>query len=582
MFKNGDSPWNKNKSGLSNRKQPKKSAFTKGYTPWNKGTEVSWNTAKTNTTYERMESNEYDLVVKPRMDGILLTTPDCEGNSRPMCILRPKKTPTVDLKTEIKNNSFDGMSIVDNEKLITMMNSAVHLHAIKSEPCGPPSFAYYNIQKWGVCLKFQVYCERCQFITPMYKLYKTIPSEKPGPDPAAANVGFALGIQETAIGNTRAQQLLSNMNCQPPSRSSMQRTSNKVSDKLVELNQDDMADKLEIVKAVNRKRGAPENEINLTVDVRYSSNTITSKKKPGQNANQACAVGIETVTDRKYIVATASLNQMCWTGAWLRGKGFTIECPNGHEECTADLHRAAPLSEYELGKKIGNQLAVQGILVKYATTDGDGRTANGINDAIQALHPMWKVERLADPIHLGNGQFRAAMRANFSDSMFGCRTKEQKKIIQKLFSQDIKARSSLITSHLMEVYGRDIQKISEDLPKAFEATMSRNMKGRLAATVHRSNNSPGKSTKMKCDRLGIELSGRTNAFLDSTDRECAYQKEYQKREEVQHRKLSQKAENLVVHKTFKELNKANICDVYKKGQLDPVLDDHASCVKKRL
>ncbi|CAC5416721.1 unnamed protein product [Mytilus coruscus] len=171
-----------------------------------------------------------------------------------------------------------------------------------------------------------------------------------------------------------------------------------------------MADKLEIVKAVNRKRGAPENEINLTVDVRYPSNTITSKRKPGQNANQACAVGIETLTDRKYIVATSSLNQMCWTGAWLRGKGFTIECPNGHEECTADLHHAAPLSEYELGKKIGNQLAVQGILVKYATTDGDGRTANGINDAIQALHIMWKVERLADPIHLANGQFRAAMR----------------------------------------------------------------------------------------------------------------------------------------------------------------------------
>lgn len=29
MFKNGDSPLNKNKSDLLNRKQPKKSAFTK-------------------------------------------------------------------------------------------------------------------------------------------------------------------------------------------------------------------------------------------------------------------------------------------------------------------------------------------------------------------------------------------------------------------------------------------------------------------------------------------------------------------------------------------------------------------------
>ncbi|CAC5362382.1 unnamed protein product [Mytilus coruscus] len=107
--------------------------------------------------------------------------------------------------------------------------------------------------------------------------------------------------------------------------------------------------------------------------------------------------------------------------------------------------------------------------------------------------------------------------------------------------------------------------ISANLPK--NVYFSRNMKGRLAATVHRSNNSPGTSTKMKCDRLVIELSNRTNAFLDSTDRECAYQKEYQKREEVQHRKLSQKAENLVVHKTFKDLNKANICHVYKKVNL---------------
>ncbi|CAG2231973.1 unnamed protein product [Mytilus edulis] len=162
----------------------------------------------------------------------------------------------------------------------------------------------------------------------------------------------------------------------------MQRTSNKMSDKLVELNQHDMADKLEIVKAVNRKRGAPENEINLTVDVRYSSNTITSKKKPGQNANQACAVGIETVTDRKYIVATASLNQMFWTGACNAARDLQFK------SCTADIHCAAPLSENDLGKQIGNQLVVQGILVKYATTDGDGRSANGVKDAIQALRPM--------------------------------------------------------------------------------------------------------------------------------------------------------------------------------------------------
>ena len=70
---------------------------------------------------------------------------------------------------------------------------------------------------------------------------------------------------------------------------------------------------------------------------------------------------------------------MCWKGAWLRGKGFPIECP-GLEECTANLYRAAAKSEYELGKEMGNQIGLQKCLVRYVTTDGDGRSAKGIED----------------------------------------------------------------------------------------------------------------------------------------------------------------------------------------------------------
>ncbi|CAC5364776.1 unnamed protein product [Mytilus coruscus] len=148
-----------------------------------------------------------------------------------------------------------------------------------------------------------------------------------------------------------------------------------------------MSEKLEIVKSVNRERGLPENVINVTVDGRYNSQTITSKKKPGLNATQAFTLAIETMTERKYIVASFAQNQMCWKGAWLRGE------------------RAAPVSEYQMGKEIGSQLALQDILVKNATTDGDGRAAKGIDDATRALHPMWKVERLADYVHLGQSQF---------------------------------------------------------------------------------------------------------------------------------------------------------------------------------
>ncbi|CAC5377889.1 unnamed protein product [Mytilus coruscus] len=252
------------------------------------------------------------------------------------------------------------------------------------------------------------------------------------------------------------------MNCPPPSRTSMQRMSHNVGKELVKLNRTDMSEKLEIVKSVNRERGLPENVINVTVDGRYNSQTITSRKKPGLNATQAFTLAIETMTERKYIVASFAQNQMCWKGAWLRGKGFDVNCPNGHEDCTANLYRAAPVSEYQMGKEIGSQLVLQDILVKNATLDGDGRAAKGIDDATRALHPMWKVERLADYVHLGQSQFRSSLRAQFNEGMFYGRTK----VIKKAFSQDVKCRSSMIVGQLMEQYKRNTDDVCKDLPKA--------------------------------------------------------------------------------------------------------------------
>ena len=119
-----------------------------------------------------------------------------------------------------------------------------------------------------------------------------------------------------------------------------------------------------------------------------------------------------------------------WRLEWHRHEpnqqGFDVECPGGHEDCTSNLYRAAPLSEYEMGKALGEQLGLQNILIRYVTTDGDGRSAKGIKDAMKALHPMWKVQRLADPVHLGQSQFRASMKARYSDGMFPGRTKEQR------------------------------------------------------------------------------------------------------------------------------------------------------------
>ena len=233
-----------------------------------------------------------------------------------------------------------------------------------------------------------------------------------------------------------------------------------------------MTDKVEMLKDINLKRGNDTSEINISMDGRYNSVTIASRKKPGQNASQAIWLAFETMTDRKFIIQACFKNKLCWTGAWLKGKGIEVQCPGGHTECTANMSPFQPFSEYDMGHEIGSQLALQGMLVKYATTDGDSRSAEGIDHAMKLFHYMWNVQRLADPTHLGQSQFRKCNQANFSQDMFPGRTCEQRKAEQKVLSRDIKARCSLILKELMKDFAGDMISLRRILPKVLESTLA--------------------------------------------------------------------------------------------------------------
>ncbi|VDI66557.1 Hypothetical predicted protein [Mytilus galloprovincialis] len=68
----------------------------------------------------------------------------------------------------------------------------------------------------------------------------------------------------------------------------------------------------------------------------------------GQNASQVIGIACENETDNHDIIGFHLVNKLCWVGAWLRGKGYDIECPN-HEYCTSNTNRHDPLSEKDLG-----------------------------------------------------------------------------------------------------------------------------------------------------------------------------------------------------------------------------------------
>ncbi|XP_071117093.1 uncharacterized protein [Haliotis cracherodii] len=454
-----------------------KSQFCKGHTPWNKGLTLeseeteSDSTPQIPRTVTRMSAEDFSLVTKSRLDGTGLSTPDCEGISTSVRLLRPTAASMQDLKQESSKDDLEGMRLVDNEKVAEAWNTALRLHRSTSTDCDDPQLQIAKERKWGACWKVTLKCVVCDFTAPEMKLYKEIKTGKPGPNPAAPNVGLALGLQDTPIGNTRARLLMANMDIPPPCRSSMQRTSNKVAIAVTELNTQDMAEKVELVKEVNRKRGTEPCEMNIAMDGRYNSTTIASRKKPGQNASQAIGIACETVTDKKFIIGASFQNKLCWTGAWLKGKGMDVKCPGGHPDCTANMSAFAPFSEFNMGEDIGNQLALQGVLIKYATTDGDSKSAEGIDQALKVLDPMWKVQRLADPTHLAQGQFRQCYRADFNPDMFPGTTRTQKLEAKKVLSQDVKARCSLILKELMKDHAGDMKALRSILPRVLEATL---------------------------------------------------------------------------------------------------------------
>ena len=443
--------------------------FKQGHSPWNKGLKFD-NSCHVDTepkrSITRLTVDEFPVTSRPTADGSELS-----GNAM---LLRPSASATSSTMKKIDDkNSCSGMRIVDSEEMSGAFNNAYRIHRQEANECEQPNFHVAEERKVGLCWKVSLKCDNCSFITPFYKLYKEVSSSKRGPNAATANVSLAVGLQDTPIGNTKCRYLLTSIDIPPPARSSMQRTSNTVGSAIKQLNDDDMSEKINKVKEINRKRGNPENAINIALDGRYNSSTIASRKKAGQNASQSIAIACETITEKQYIIAAAVQNKLCWTGAWLRGKGYDVTCPGGHAGCTANTYRHAPLSEYELGKSIGETLNAESAFVRYVTTDGDSRSAAGVSEAMRLLDPMWKVERQADPTHLGQAQFRCCYKAHFSNGMFpSAKTRDQRHEQQKALSQDIKARCNFILKELMRIHTGDMNTIKKYLPRVLDATVS--------------------------------------------------------------------------------------------------------------
>ena len=254
----------------------------------------------------------------------------------------------------------------------------------------------------------------------------------------------------------------------------MQQQSNYASKLITKLNTEDMSLKREEVLEHNTLTGASNpREITCSLDGRYNARSFHSSQKPGQASSQAYTVAIENTTHDQYIIGLAIENKLCWTGAWLKNRGFKISCPNGHAACTSNVPYLAPHSERKMAYSIAQDLSLEDFWVHTVTTDGDTKSWLGMEDFYQTLKATWHVERQADPYHLAVRQLNKAKSSQFSHDMFpvSSRSRDARKRAVTAFSKDIKARSSSIIKEMSEQCEGDITKLIYKLPDIRRATV---------------------------------------------------------------------------------------------------------------
>ncbi len=449
------------RKGLSKRRITQ---FKKGHTPHKRVSNGSENymDKKCNKFVKRFNRNDFEKFVKLSPDGLQYTI-DGDITQR---ILRPSQIQSKSLceTYALESRSVDEMRLLSNNKVSDMYNLCYNEHKMKSGTCLNPNLLVNKEIKRGLAWRQSLKCVNCSYKSDVFKLYNEVSSTpKPGPKPAAPNYGLQVALQDMPIGNTKARLLFAGINTPPPARSSMQKLSNAISEKTIELNTNDMEERVCKLKEIKSKTS--NKTLNVSIDCRYNTNSVTSRKKMGQSASQSVAFSVENASNSKDIIGVYTANKLCWTGAWLKNKGYDITCP-GHADCSANYSQVAPFSEFEAGKELGKQAIAQRIVISHVTTDGDGRSADGVAESFSLVSPLLTVTRQDDPTHLGQTQFRRCLKAVFSPNMFGDErtlSAEEKKIRHKLFSLDIKSRWHCVFEKLFSLYNGNVTAISKCL-----------------------------------------------------------------------------------------------------------------------
>ena len=81
-------------------------------------------------------------------------------------------------------------------------------------------------ERHGLGTRLAMRCKICSYVFKRYNLYKEVSTQSPGRKAATVNYGIQVGLSQTSLGNNGLRKTLVSAKTPPPSRKSLQNTSN--------------------------------------------------------------------------------------------------------------------------------------------------------------------------------------------------------------------------------------------------------------------------------------------------------------------------------------------------------------------
>lgn len=409
-------------------------------------------------------NTNHGLISTAHEDHVSVDLPMIDGQRTDLTMLRPTKSLDSAHRIPEQTSNSGAYVIVHKDRLCSMWNTAFKEHFLFKSGCnGDLCWDDDTSKRWGCAWKVALKCNSCSFTTLHFKLYDEAESGAPGPNPATINVGLQVGLMKQGMSNSGMREILTAANIASPSKSTMQRTANRIGEIITEENQEDLERQCKKLQDLNQSIGRPKtNPIPAEADATYNNQLFSGiGNTPFQAGTQATLLVAENLTKKKKIIAVGTYSKLC---------SCSIKYPtDAHKNhCTANLDADSSIgNEGEYLREAISNVNKAGIQIGDLTIDGDSssrQTATSIQQPQgHTIVPKYCTRHLTRTLE------RKIRSTEFTDKMFPGRTKELRKAAHNRFTYDLGDRVNAEFDSAYKALNGSIDELNSKLPDVCEA-----------------------------------------------------------------------------------------------------------------